>query len=89
MNTKDAEREVEEKNLLNYKLAKPLIRNALYCLQRGLSASDFVALNEKDGLVMNETATRNDSTAEFFILRKYIYEYLDQHFRAFFTSTQW
>ena len=62
-----------------------IIMNALMCFQKAWSAEDFVALNDKDSL--NEklkTATKNDSTAEFFQLRNLAFEILSENVKEFF-----
>ena len=44
-----------------------IVRNALYCLKRGLGAQDFVGLNEKDlGSDIPNTATKNDRAEQSF-----------------------
>ena len=74
-NKAENEKQSEEAGLM-------IIMNALMCLQKAWSAEDFVGLNDKDSL--NEklkTATKNDSSAEFFHIRNLAYEILTENVR--------
>ena len=71
----------------NSRAGEKLIRNALYCFKRGLGSADFVGLNEKDlGSDIINTATKNDSKAEFFKLRNIIFELVSEKTRMFFKN---
>ena len=74
-----------ESDHVNAKAGEKVIRNALFCFKRGLGSEDFVALNEKDlGSDIKNTATKNDSRAEFFKLRNTVFELLSEKTRQFF-----
>jgi hypothetical protein len=61
--------------LASDKAGTMVVRNALLCLKKGWSSEDFVSLNEKDDLIEDiQSATKNDSAAEFFHLRNVIFE---------------
>ena len=71
----------------NVRSGEKVIRNALFCFKRGLGAADFVALNEKDvGSDIQNTATKNDSKAEYFKLRNTIFELVSEKTRIFFKN---
>ena len=58
----------------NNHAGEKVIRNALYCLKRGLGAEDFLGLNSKDlGSDIPNTATKNDSKAQYFKLRNIVF----------------
>ena len=71
----------------NNRAGEKVIRNALYCLKRGLGAEDFLGLNEKDlGSDIPNTATKNDSKAQYFKLRNIIFELVSDRTKIFFKN---
>ena len=59
-----------EKNL---KIGEKIARNTIFCLKRGMSPRDFIALNEKDDLDDElDVATKNDSRKKFKRIRNYV-----------------
>ena len=77
----EAEREsrdrldVREKNI---KIGEKLVRNTIFCLKRGMSPRDFIALNEKDNIDEEiSVATKNDSRKEFKKIRDYVKHEID------------
>ena len=70
---------------LNMRAGEKVVRNALHCFKRGLGAEDFLALNDKDlGSDITNTATKNDSKAEFFKLRNVVFDLVSERTRQFF-----
>ena len=64
---------------------KQIIRNALFCFLKSLSAEDFVALNAKDYESLIQTlATKNDSKAQFFRYRNIVFDILSEKTKKFF-----
>ena len=62
----------------NLKIGEKIVRNAVFCLKKGMSPRDFIGLNEKDGLTEElEVATKNDSRKEFKRIRNYVKEEID------------
>ena len=71
----------------NYRAGEKVVRNALYCLKRGLGAEDFLGLNEKDlGSDIPNTATKNDSKAQYFNLRNIVFELVSDKTKTFFKN---
>ena len=69
----------------NEEAGKKVIKNAIYCFQNSLSASNFVALNAKDYTChLENTATKNDSELAFFHQRDIIFEVLSEKTIRFF-----
>ena len=66
---------------LNMRAGEKVVRIALYCFKRGLGAQDFLALNDKDlGSDITNTATKNDSKAEFFKLTNVVFDLVSEEF---------
>lgn len=73
------EKEKVDNEIRSKKAGMMVIRNAVFCLKKGLSSQEFVELNVKDNLtedLKEKTATKNDSRAEFFGLRTAIHDKL-------------
>ena len=67
-----------------------IVRNALLCLKRGLSAKDFMSLNNKDNLTEGiTTATKNDSKTQFFDIRNVAFEKLTNITKDIFANIEW
>ena len=67
----------------NIKIGGQIVRNAVFCLKRGMSPRDFIALNDKDCLTEDlEVATKNDSHHEFKKLRGYVKDEIDQRIKV-------
>ena len=67
-----------------------IVRNALFCLKRGLSAKDFMCLNDKDNMTEGITAaTKNDSKIQFFDIRNIAFEKLTNMVKDIFANIEW
>ena len=66
----------------SFQLDNETVRNTLFCLKRGLSTADFVALNFKDSLQIDfRVPTKNNSKFEFFQQRPIIYEFCSENLK--------
>lgn len=73
----------------NKKVGRQIIRNGLFCLNNSLSSHDFVKLNDKDNLTEGLTsATKNDSTAEYFKIRELAYKSQNKRMHNFFQTVK-
>ena len=88
--------QVEKKTLTDNRneiAGKKIIRNAIFCLKRGLGSQDFLLLNLKDFLAEKDlgsksynVANKNDSKAQFFRLRTVIFDSLTAKTIKFFSK---
>ena len=78
--------EAEESDA-NDRADEKVIRNALFCLKRGLSAADFLGSNEKDlGSDIRNTATKIDSSSSFFRIRNVTFDLYNERQKIFFKN---
>ena len=69
----------------NAKVSVNVVRNMLFCLQRGGSSEMFLALVDKDNLTDGvDVPTKNDSAKTFFDLRKVIFDEHSKRIKKFF-----
>ena len=70
----------------NINIAEKLVTNATYVIKTFGSAKDFVRLNEKDNILTQENATKNDGPVDFFHIRELLFSEISNELKIYFKN---